>query len=607
MQLGENNLCPDIRKSVETDILKVAQLSAARGIPAPAVRIRAVALDQEPLPSGLPKHDVPTPAAQAPEWLAKRCDWQTQQDSFQIIESGSDIWVIGGGNTGAMYGVNEWLGCRTGVIWANENEDGILFGPTRRIPLAVQKPRFAYRGRYGGSLDWFGRNKLNFAMAGGGRWASLGDGDPQKRLAADKERGIQRTLSEHAMGYYLPPDVLDAHPDWMGLRKGKRCKRDNVVLPDCPHLNSELAIQPCYSNQDAAEYITDRMAEARHRLPGIHFFGVWPHDGVNNWCQCEACQSKSPYEHMYDLALRLRKKLRSNTALELIVYSNMLNLPRHKLPVNDATYAFFCVYLRYFRHRIFDEGGPRELVLGTRYPEPDRINPVDEREYGELFRRWLPVWQAAGTTPGIFEYDGSFTDETKRTDHQRYLRACPPQFREDEAIWYAKHGVRMTILCGGGCEWPDAFPNLAWAQAQWGNEPIAAFKERYYTALAGSRGHQLAAALDGVADALRESDDLPDQALRDLDDVLATLPDAPYVSQYRDWAEYVKLGRQARGLLLAGKFAEAAEAEKRVRAFVKQRGAAMSAVSKHLNLHSEVYEKRAVEALAGRKSTEYTL
>lgn len=607
MQISDNNLSQHIRKSVERDILQVKQLAAGCGKQVPEVRIKAVALDREHHPAGVPKHDVQTPAAEAPAPLAKRCDWQTQQDSFQIIESGPDIWVIGGGNTGAMYGVNEVLSCLTGVIWALENEDGALFGPTRRLPAAVQRPRFAYRGRYGGSLDWFARNKLNLAMAGAGNWATLDEQELKKRLAADKARGIQRTLSEHAIGYYLPPEVLDAHPDWMGLRGGQRCKRDNVVVPDCPHLNSDLAIQPCYSNEDAAEYITDRMAEVRNRMPDIDFFGVWPHDGVNNWCQCDACRSKSPYEHMYNLAVRLRKKLRYDTALELIVYSNMLNLPRHELPANDATYAFFCVYLRYFRHRIFDAGGPRDLVLGTRYPEPDRINPVDEREYGMLFNRWLPVWQAAGTTPAVFEYDGGFTDETKRTDHQRYLRVAPAQIREDEAIWYAEHGVRLTILCGGGCEWPDAFPNLAWAQAQWGNEPIRAFKQRYYTALAGSRGSQLAAALDGVADVLRKSDELPVQALRDLNDVLATLPDAPYVRKYRDWADYVSLGRQARGYILAGKFSAAVEAEKQVRAFVKQRGDTIGAVSKLLNLHSEVYEKRAVEALTGRKSAEYTL
>ena len=74
------------------------------------------------------------------------------------------------------------------------------------------------------------------------------------------------------------------------------------------------------------------MAELLEQEPSIGFFGVWPHDGVNNWCQCDACQALSPYEHMYRLAVRLQSKVKSPAATELIAYSNMLNLPRQPLP-----------------------------------------------------------------------------------------------------------------------------------------------------------------------------------------------------------------------------------------------------------------------------------
>ena len=86
--------------------------------------------------------------------------------------------------------------------------------------------------------------------------------------------------------------------------------------------------------------------------------------------------------------------------------------------------ALFCPYLRHYYHRIYDAGGPEELITGNLYPEPDRINPVDDREYGELFRRWSPVWKGCGSTLGIFEYGGNFPDETRRFDFTRYLYKC---------------------------------------------------------------------------------------------------------------------------------------------------------------------------------------
>jgi len=310
---------------------------------------------------------------------------------------------------------------------------------------------------------------------------------------------------------------------------------------------------------------------------------------------------------MYALALRLQEKLQHRgPALELIVYSNMLNLPRRPLPVSDRVYAFFCSYLRHFRHRVYDPGGPDEIATGVCYPEPDRINPVDEREYGRIFESWLPVWREAGTVPALFEYTGHFIDETERTDHQRYLRIAPAQFREDEARWYAARGLRLAILCGGAWNWPDAFPGLAWAQSLWGNERMSAFRERYYTALAGSHGTQLADAVDGVSAALKHEDGVPEQALRDLDDVLQALPETPQVNRYRDWTEFIRRGRTARALFLQGNMTQTAAAEEQVRAFVHQHQHRIP-VAHMLLKDSEVFEQRARERLAGRKAEEYRL
>jgi hypothetical protein len=601
-----SNLEREIADGVDRDLGASRRLASARGRDFPDLRLRLVALDREHDPQPVPRHRIERPAASAPATLAARCDWQKLRDSFEIVTTAGATWVIGGGSTGVMYGVNEAIACRTGLIWASQDENEAVFGPVRDLPAGPQIPRIAYRGIYGGDPDWFGRQRLNFRMMGARHWAAQSGTERATALAGARQRGIHPTLSEHAMDTYLPEDILRTHPDWMGWRNGQRCLRDTVDLPECPRLRAALPIQPCYANAEVRDFITSRMAALLDATPDVDFFGVWPHDGVNNWCQCDACRTVSPFEHMYALARDLQAKLKRSPALELIAYSNMLNLPRAPLLPSENVYAFFCAYLRGFRHRIFDPGGPDRVMTGVNYPAPDRINPVDEREYGRIFENWLPYWREAGIVPAVFEYSGAFPDETGRMDHQRYLHIPAPQLREDEACWYAARGVGLAILCGRHGEWPDAFPDLAWAHSLWGNEPMAALRQRYYAALGGTHGGQLADAVDNLSAALKASDDVPEQALRDLDDVLSLLPDSPQAIRYRDWMDYIRLGRKAWNLLLAGDAAASANAEVEIRKLIEARADRIP-VAELLLERSRHFEKRARERVAGHAGKDYVL
>ena len=604
--LAISNIEPEIAASVDRDIAASRRVSSASGREWPHLRFRLVALDRGHDPTKLPRHSIVCPASSAPANLSDRCDWQKKHDSFEIVTTADATWVIGGSSTGVMYGVNEAVSCRTGIIWASQHESGAVFGPARDMPKGPQIPRIAYRGIYGGDQDWFGRQRLNFRMMGAAYNARKPAAERLAALAGARGRGIHPTLSEHAMDTYLPEDVLRAHPDWMGLRNGSRCLRDAVEMPDCPHLNAPLPIQPCYANAEVRDFITSRMADLIEATPGIDFFGVWPHDGVNNWCQCDACRKVSPFEHMYNLARDLRAKRGPGPALELIAYSNMLNLPLAPLPPAGNVYAFFCAYLRGFKHRIFDPGGPDSVMTGVNYPAPDRINPVDEREYGRIFENWLPHWREAGIVPGVFEYPGTFPDETGRMDHQRYLHIPSPQLRDDEALWYAERGVGLAILCGLHGEWPDAFPDLAWAHSLWGNEPMTSLRRRYYAALGGTHGDQLADAVDNLSGALKVSDDVPGQALGDLEDTLRLLPEGPQTTRYRDWMEYIRLGRKAWNLLRAGEIVAAADAEVGIREYIEARATRIP-VADLLLKRSTHFEKRARERADGRVGKDYAL
>lgn len=616
MKIGFDNLPAGVRASCDEDLAEVVRLGTPKGVAFPSVDIKLVALDRSGIPPDAPAHSVRVPGRSKPASFPTRCDWETDRQTFQLVEKDDTVWVVGGSDAGCLFGFYEVLERLTGVIWAGLTDEDVLFGATRPLPRAPQKPRFAFRCRDGsppqGSsevfLKWLSRNRYNMKVFTSSHWAAKDPEERRQLIDFMDSRCMGRVVGYHNMDYWMPEEELEKHPDWLGMRDGKRVRRGPVVMPDCPNLNAELPIQPCYSNEGAAELITNRMSAHIADHPEIDVFSIWPHDGVNNWCHCPDCVKKTPYEHMYDLAMRLLPKIRDDLPIELIAYSNLLNLPFHKLTPSDRVICMLCPYLRHFRHRIYDEGGP-ELVTGTRYPDPDRINPVDEREYGELFRRWSKVWDECGSTGGIFEYGGTFPDETRRVDFTRYLYFPEPELREDEEAWYAKHGVRYFYMCSIYKGWPDNFLQLHFNGTMWGTEETTTQLEaRYYEAVAGENGAALRAALKAVAEKLHAEAPYADE-IEALDSILAQLAESPQRRRYELWSEYVKLARPAREFELAGKYEQAIAQEEKVRTFLEGHDDELIGhvpVGYILNL-SKTFSQRHRERITGRTGKDYKL
>ena len=612
MRIMFDNLPPTVRASIDEDLAKVTRLGAT----VPDADVRLVALERDGAPNTLPTHAVPKPGNNTPVSFHERCDWETQRQSFQTVED-DGLWVIGGGAEGVLHGFGELLQCVTGVIWGGLADEDVLFGETRPLPTGVQSPRFAYRSRDGsppsGSFEdfikWLSRNKYNTKVfTSRGRAKQTPDEVRQLTEFLDS-RCMHQVVGYHCMEFWLPDEELERHPEWRGFRDGQRVLRAHVTIPDCPNLSADLPIQPCYSNPDAAESIAGRMAEHVNAHPEIEVFSIWPHDGVNNWCQCPDCLTKTPYEHVYDLAMRLLPRIPETVPIELIAYSNLLNLPFQPLTHSDRIISMLCPYLRPFHHRIYDEDGPEELVTGNRYPAPDRINPLDEREYGELFRRWSQVWADCGSVPAIFEYGGTFPDETRREDCPRYLCLPHPQLRHDEAQWYAARGVRYFYLCSIYKGWPDAISELEFARSMWGDEEsVEQAEQRYYHALVGEKGTDLCRAIRSLAKKLHVEADCEEE-LAAFEAILAEIPPSPTRNRYELWAEYVRLARPARQHERRGDYQQAAEQEARVKAFFDRHH---DALITHVNAPwlrglSKTFEQRFRERLTGKAGSDYKL
>lgn len=314
---------------------------------------------------------------------------------------------------------------------------------------------------------------------------------------------------------------------------------------------------------------------------------------------------------MYGIAMRLQEKIPTPIPIELIAYSNMLNVPRTALPHSDRTFTMICPYLRHYRHHIYDDGGP-ELETGTRYPEPDRINPLDEREYGALFRQWQMVFAQNGSVPAIFEYDGSpFYDETFRVDRQRYLYFPPPELRDDEIKWYEQHGVAVFYICSPVSAWPDGYHESNLAMSMWGGMSVRQYQQYFYSALAGRHGEELTTTLTAIANKLTMGNS-PLSKISHLCQVLDSWLDPlseTAKQRYRVWGQYVEQASQVRKCLLTGDEIEGARLEKLLGDFLNAIDVEITAsMPLHgLLAYSRVSERRLREHASGVESSDYVL
>lgn len=619
IHIAYTNLPDETAESLRGDTAAVLDGARARRAELPDVEFRVVSLEHMTAPvAAMPAHEVARPRPPKSNRFRDRCAWELERQSFQLLRRGRTVWVVAGGLEGAVFGLDEALECLTGVIWAGVHEDGVIFGPRRSLPRGVVTPSFPYRVRDGSGPTrcdesayhvWLSRTRHSGRVYSSNGWAAMPAPERERLVASFRARGMHIIVGYHAMHYFLPETEFAKHPDWFGMRGGKRVRKAFVELPEAPHLNAELPIQPCLSNRGLVEFLSDRMAAHVREHPEIEIFSIWPHDGVNNWCQCPKCVTRSPYEMMYAVAVAVARKTPGRLPIELIAYANTLTLPRRKLPRCERIISMLCPYLRHYRHRIYDAGGPK-LKMGTLYPKPDLVNPVDEREYGEIFRRFQKVWRQTGNVPGIFEYGGTkWYDETFRADRQRFL--CHPRnrIRFDEARWYRDRGVAYMYMCSVFSGWPDAVQMLGAARAVWNcDESADAFEKRYYAAMAGRLGPALRRAVGRVADRLDAEVD-PRAALDRLDAVLRRAPAEGWVRRFRLWVRYVRLAWASHAAWRAGDLTTAVKAERKLIAWCE---ASMPQVDGYHNSHvflsyPRIHQERLQARIEGKLSHDYRL
>jgi len=325
----------------------------------------------------------------------------TSEQSFSIRSYQNKDRVItiieGAGRIGTLYGVYSYLE-QLGVGFIGLGDKGITYPePISSFPDSIDRyenPSYLTRGYWVRSdqnaidnvfFTWMARNKMNF-------WTTVKDSNPLlKKLGiklTDGGHGIQMTYLDpngeyqynhpiykgdeakptdpYASGVeYLGDEDNDklltnfeAHPEWYGLRNGKRSK--NIV--------EQRGDNFCTSNIDARKELSKNMVQSliSGNWKYIDVVNFWMTD-FGNWCTCQDCRDDgSETDRLFTVVnefineikiAREKDQLNRKVEVSAIAYGETLAPPTKPLPVGydyeNSSITFFPIH-RCYAHTFAD-------------------------------------------------------------------------------------------------------------------------------------------------------------------------------------------------------------------------------------------------------------
>jgi len=260
--------------------------------------------------------------------------------------------VLGGDNPrGVVYGVYdllERLGCRF-VHPALDPNDPEIVPRTRDLTLAAGKwsvaSPFKYRAlawfewrsvppaelattpeQLTAQIDWAMKSRYNVFESAA---IELSPQHPLARaLRVAKQRGMLLQAPGHNFDRFLPndPKTLAEHPDWFGLRKGKRVG------------HALYGAQFCWTNQQAQKQFTDAVVAFVRERPDLDILELSVLDGGPHVppCGCEQCAKRNPTDNLIELMNGVVARL-AKTAPNVVVemlggYQHLAEPPKEVKP-----------------------------------------------------------------------------------------------------------------------------------------------------------------------------------------------------------------------------------------------------------------------------------
>ncbi len=284
-------------------------------------------------------------------------------EGFRVLatrDGGRTITIIKGfDRVGALYGVYAYLE-QVGVRFYGLGErDTVLPPGPVALPAKLdlsEKPDYLTRGFHAfedrgdpAFFLWMARNRLNF-------WCALS----KDHLWLLKKLGMRLIAGGHDVHALClnPRTYFEAHPEWYGLRGGKRSG----------NIKGDFGDNYCTSNAEAtaelARNVIRQCIDGEWRYADMLNF--WMLDN-GKWCECEACKAQGTYTdrllavtHAVRTAIRKARedgRLKRNVQLVTLAYHETLPPPSRPLPADfdyDNCFVTYFPIERCYVHSLAD-------------------------------------------------------------------------------------------------------------------------------------------------------------------------------------------------------------------------------------------------------------
>ncbi len=306
-------------------------------------------------------------------------------ESFSIRafrENNRTVTVIEGkGRVGTLYGVYRYLE-QLGMRFYGLGEKGTVYPKVKKpLPASLsisENPSFLTRGYHAwedrGNDDfflWMARNHINFWTAAekeihllkklgmrcvdGGHFIQVVCLNPKTEYPYDhpKFKGDEnKPRDPYSPGKEYTGDTdgdgklsyFEAHPEWYGLKKGKRS--DNI--------KDDFGDNYCTSNADATKELAKNVVEnlIGGSWKNVDILNFWLMDDLNRFCECENCKKQGSFtdrlfvvvDAVLDELVKARRdgRLKREVEISSLAYLDTLEPPTRALPA-DFDYRHFSI------------------------------------------------------------------------------------------------------------------------------------------------------------------------------------------------------------------------------------------------------------------------
>lgn len=154
--------------------------------------------------------------------------------------------------------------------------------------------------------------------------------------------------------------------------------------------------QFCMSNAEGRRKVAKFVAEYAENHNNSDYIHVWLGDLVNNHCECEECQKKSPSDWYVILLNEIDEELTAknlNTRIVYIAYTETMWAPDNEKLKNPGRFALlFAPISREYSHSLSVDGEPCAI---TPYVRNNNVLPNNFKELYQHFENWTKDWKGA--------------------------------------------------------------------------------------------------------------------------------------------------------------------------------------------------------------------